>query len=89
MGGFVYVWKKKHSNQGNTVGGSELDYIDRGNQKEDMELQIFDWNTIADATANFSWKNKLGEGGFGQVYKVTLYQVIRLEHFRLTRSSLL
>ena len=36
-----------------------------------MELLIYDLNTIAKATDNFADKNKLGEGGFGPVYKVT------------------
>lgn len=35
-----------------------------------MELPIFNWTTIANATDNFSDENKLGEGGFGPVYKV-------------------
>ena len=39
-------------------------------QKEDLELPIFDYATIANATDNFSTSNKLGEGGFGPVYKV-------------------
>ena len=38
--------------------------------KEDMEFPTFDFKTIATATNNFSSDNKLGEGGFGQVYKV-------------------
>uniref|UniRef100_A0A3N7EH22 S-locus receptor kinase C-terminal domain-containing protein n=1 Tax=Populus trichocarpa TaxID=3694 RepID=A0A3N7EH22_POPTR len=37
--------------------------------KEDMELPIFDLSTIAHATDNFSSRNKLGEGGFGPVFK--------------------
>lgn len=36
-----------------------------------MELPLFNFSTIAKATANFSLENKIGEGGFGQVYKVT------------------
>ena len=35
-----------------------------------MELPIFDMMAIANATCNFSSNNKLGEGGFGLVYKV-------------------
>jgi hypothetical protein len=31
---------------------------------------IFDVPTLQEATENFSEKNKLGEGGFGTVYKV-------------------
>ena len=40
-------------------------------RKEDIELPIVDLSTIAHATDNFSSSNKLGEGGFGPVYKVT------------------
>jgi hypothetical protein len=36
----------------------------------DLELPIFDLGTIAAATDGFSVNNKLGEGGFGPVYKV-------------------
>lgn len=41
-----------------------------GNNKENMELPLFDFATIANATENFSSNNKLGQGGFGHVYKV-------------------
>lgn len=34
------------------------------------ELQIFSFETVALATDYFSDANKLGEGGFGPVYKV-------------------
>lgn len=37
------------------------------------ELKIFDFQTIAAAANNFSTTNKLGEGGFGPVYKVGIY----------------
>jgi serine/threonine protein kinase len=39
---------------------------------EDFELPFFDRATILKATKNFSLDNKLGEGGFGSVYKVNL-----------------
>jgi len=35
-----------------------------------MELPLFDLVAIETATNNFSIENKLGEGGFGPVYKV-------------------
>ena len=41
-------------------------------QNEDLELPFYSLATIAIATNKFSSKNKLGEGGFGLVYKVTL-----------------
>lgn len=40
-------------------------------RNEDLELPLFDLYTIATATDNFSYNNKLGEGGFGPVYKVS------------------
>ena len=41
-------------------------------QIEDLELPFYSLATIAIATNKFSSNNKLGEGGFGPVYKVTL-----------------
>ena len=38
----------------------------------DSDLPFFDLKVIAVATDNFSAVNKLGEGGFGSVYKVIL-----------------
>jgi hypothetical protein len=35
------------------------------------DLPKMDFSTIVEATNNFSQYNKLGEGGFGPVYKVT------------------
>ena len=46
---------------------------EKNDQKiEDLELPLFELDTIANATNNFSFNNKLGEGGFGPVYKVNL-----------------
>jgi hypothetical protein len=41
-------------------------------KKEDLKLPVFDLDTLACATDNFSVDNKLGEGGFGSVYKVLI-----------------
>jgi hypothetical protein len=51
--------------------GSQRKDCNNKDGKEDMELPIlFDLVVIAKATNNFSNNNKLGEGGFGHVYKV-------------------
>ena len=42
----------------------------RSARKNDNELQIFSFESVALATDYFSDANKLGEGGFGPVYKV-------------------
>ncbi|KAF8023943.1 hypothetical protein BT93_F1216 [Corymbia citriodora subsp. variegata] len=39
--------------------------------KDDIDLPLYDFATIAAATDNFSRRNIIGEGGFGPVYKVT------------------
>lgn len=36
------------------------------------DIKVFNFATILEATMNFSPKNKLGQGGYGSVYKVTL-----------------
>jgi hypothetical protein len=40
--------------------------------KEELELPFFNMDELASATNNFSDSNKLGEGGFGPVYKVII-----------------
>lgn len=42
------------------------------NEGEDLELPLFDFIKVANATNNFSQNNMLGEGRFGPVYKVIL-----------------
>jgi len=56
------------SSSAESVATSFKDATVRG---EDFKLPLFDIDTIATATDNFSMQNKLGEGGFGPVYKVT------------------
>lgn len=48
-------------------GEKELD--DKGRKASDI-VPFFDLKSISAATHNFSIDNKLGEGGFGSVYKV-------------------
>ncbi|KAK2408428.1 G-type lectin S-receptor serine/threonine-protein kinase [Trifolium repens] len=43
---------------------------DKGNEDEDdLNLPLLAYSTLVTATNNFSIKNKIGEGGFGPVYK--------------------
>ncbi|XP_040988430.1 G-type lectin S-receptor-like serine/threonine-protein kinase At4g27290 isoform X1 [Juglans microcarpa x Juglans regia] len=86
LGVISYIRKKKSSFKGMAKRRQEKDCENEG-LKEDMELPIIDLTTIANATNNFSTNNKLGEGGFGPVYKVTLPegQVIAVK--RLSMNS--
>ncbi|MBA0660903.1 hypothetical protein Goklo_012846 [Gossypium klotzschianum] len=52
-----------------------------------MEMQIFDFPTIANATNNFSSNNKLGQGGFGNVYKGMLKEGTEIAVKRLSKDS--
>ncbi|KAI7757040.1 hypothetical protein M8C21_003153, partial [Ambrosia artemisiifolia] len=56
-------------------------------QEEDMELPLFSFSSIANATANFSPDNKLGEGGFGPVYKGVLEDGKEIAVKRLSKNS--
>ncbi|KAL5548150.1 hypothetical protein UlMin_003381 [Ulmus minor] len=56
-------------------------------EEEDLELPLFDLATISSATNNFSSTYKLGEGGFGPVYKGTLVDGKEIAVKRLSRSS--
>ncbi|RDX79840.1 Receptor-like serine/threonine-protein kinase SD1-8, partial [Mucuna pruriens] len=56
-------------------------------QQEDFKLPLFDFVSIADATDHFSNHNKLGEGGFGPVYKGTLPDRQEIAVKRLSQTS--
>lgn len=39
-------------------------------EDDDLELPVYEFSSIQFATNNLSVANKIGEGGFGPVYKV-------------------
>lgn len=51
---------------------SKSDHGDE-NAEDELDLPIYDLNTLIIATDNFLDANKLGKGGFGSVYKVSIY----------------
>ncbi|KAG1347249.1 hypothetical protein COCNU_06G010780 [Cocos nucifera] len=53
----------------------------------ELELNLFDMFTIESATDNFSVNNKLGEGGFGPVYKGRLDDGQEIAVKRLSKDS--
>ncbi|KAJ1383776.1 putative serine/threonine-protein kinase [Sesbania bispinosa] len=80
------VWKRKLQKPGMTNIYNKNNYYNKL-KKEDLDLQIFDLSDIAKATDNFSSSNKLGEGGFGSVYKGILTDGQEIAVKRLSNNS--
>lgn len=53
--------------------GIQLSVGRERSQRNEFELPLFEIAIIEAATRNFSMCNKIGEGGFGPVYKVNYY----------------
>ncbi|KAK1407447.1 hypothetical protein QVD17_39063 [Tagetes erecta] len=87
IGLIITTWlcyaRRKRDHAAPTRKGEMLD----ASKDEDMEQPLFSFSTIANATANFSINNKLGEGGFGPVYKGTLEEGQEIAVKRLSKNS--
>ncbi|XP_038710343.1 receptor-like serine/threonine-protein kinase SD1-8 isoform X4 [Tripterygium wilfordii] len=68
------------------VISSKRDYSSENNV-DDLELPLFDFGTIVTATDNFANENKLGQGGFGCVYKGRLIEGQEIAVKRLSKNS--
>ena len=71
-----FITEKRHSTYSYSAD-STLQYFEDSPSRRDLDgtrrnsnLPLFDLRTIIAATDNFSIANKLGQGGFGPVYKV-------------------
>ncbi|XP_029122483.2 receptor-like serine/threonine-protein kinase SD1-8 [Elaeis guineensis] len=82
---FIQLLRKKNrkaKKQAQTISSHYKE--SRGNE---LELPLFDIHTIRTATNNFSDDNKLGEGGFGAVYKGQLEDGEKIAVKRLSKDS--
>ncbi|XP_058782678.1 G-type lectin S-receptor-like serine/threonine-protein kinase At4g27290 [Vicia villosa] len=83
-----YIYKRKRKQRGKEDKSKNIILTKMKEEEQDFELPFFDLSTMIDATNNFSNDNKLGEGGFGPVYKGILAQERReIAVKRLSRSS--
>lgn len=63
--------KTKDSGMSYRLNSSTDTLVNRGKPNDTtLELPTFDFEEIAAATDNFSISSKIGEGGFGPVFKV-------------------
>ncbi|KAI9079132.1 hypothetical protein K1719_038858 [Acacia pycnantha] len=91
----LYIYIRRRTSIGNKEEGSdgniELKTLIAVNNEEgyegNMEQRIYDLAVIANATNNFSPDNKLGEGGFGPVYRGILADGQEIAVKRLSQSS--
>ncbi|KAG7542033.1 Protein kinase domain [Arabidopsis thaliana x Arabidopsis arenosa] len=71
----------------NEVVISSRRHISRENNTDDLELPLMEFEEVAMATDNFSTVNKLGQGGFGIVYKGRLLDGQEIAVKRLSKTS--
>ncbi|GMJ05178.1 hypothetical protein like AT4G27290 [Hibiscus trionum] len=81
-----YIRRRRRKLKDEVEDNNPNDEVNK-NENEDMELAVFEFGTIAQATDTFSIRNKLGEGGFGPVYKGTLANGQEIAVKRLSQSS--
>ncbi|KAI7736716.1 hypothetical protein M8C21_013790, partial [Ambrosia artemisiifolia] len=63
----MIIMKMKRKKEARVQGRSDMVV-----PKDGLDIPLFNLSTLTLATDNFSFNNKLGEGGFGPVYKGTL-----------------
>ncbi|KAK9056993.1 hypothetical protein SSX86_024359 [Deinandra increscens subsp. villosa] len=88
---YLFNRKKQHQQVNPFTGTSENkfqhDHENINADNEDLELPLFGFSTLHKATDNFSIHNKLGEGGFGPVYKGVLEDWQEIAVKRLAKTS--
>ncbi|XP_057810908.1 G-type lectin S-receptor-like serine/threonine-protein kinase At4g27290 isoform X2 [Salvia miltiorrhiza] len=92
LGLILYSQRRKKIDLSLRKGGSlrpeDVKDFDDESHSRDLELPLFELSTIYRATDNFSFNSKIGEGGFGPVYKGLLEGGQEIAVKRLSRTSL-
>ncbi|XP_071704601.1 G-type lectin S-receptor-like serine/threonine-protein kinase At1g11330 [Rutidosis leptorrhynchoides] len=73
---FCYLWRRKRLIRKERINKELLGFdsisATSGDARNSSELVSFSFKSVLSATSSFSVENKLGEGGFGPVYKGSL-----------------
>ncbi|KAK1359441.1 Receptor-like serine/threonine-protein kinase [Heracleum sosnowskyi] len=83
----LHVFRKRRLRRAETVQLNSTRDASNRNEGQDLDLPLLDFKQIAKATDNFSLNNKLGEGGFGTVYKGMLEEGQEVAVKRLSKDS--
>ncbi|KAK2393396.1 G-type lectin S-receptor serine/threonine-protein kinase [Trifolium repens] len=81
-----WSWTSKHSGQTHQEKQSE-GLIGDVKQIKIKDLPLFEYNNISTATNNFDSTNKIGQGGFGSVYKGELSNGLEIAVKRHSKAS--
>ncbi|KAL5839774.1 hypothetical protein ACOSQ4_012382 [Xanthoceras sorbifolium] len=85
----TWFFKRKRREKANKskISLSFTDLENKSFSRKEPDLPLLDLRTIAAATNNFSSENKLGEGGFGSVYKGQLLNGQEIAVKKLSKTS--
>ncbi|KAL8132931.1 hypothetical protein AgCh_008420 [Apium graveolens] len=83
----LYAFRKRKRERKGIMGVRSNGHATEGINKDELELPLFTFLQISKATNGFSFSNKLGEGGFGLVYKGMLDQGQEIAVKRLSNTS--
>ncbi|KAI4346178.1 hypothetical protein L6164_013250 [Bauhinia variegata] len=94
--GIISLVRKRRKAQKKTTSNAVLDLvsfygsvdaIELSKEKNGHDINVFSYASVMAATNNFSSENKLGEGGFGPVYKGKIKMGKEVAIKRLSKSS--
>ncbi|KAK9155981.1 hypothetical protein Sjap_003461 [Stephania japonica] len=78
LGLTLHIWRRKQKKKGRESTGED---------SKDLELPLFDFEVLSAATGNFTFVNKIGQGGFGSVYYGKLLDGQEIAVKRLSKNS--
>ncbi|XP_073006006.1 cysteine-rich receptor-like protein kinase 19 [Typha latifolia] len=79
--------EKQHQTQPLNIETNEASRLWKSEESSSSDFSLYNFSQIADATNHFSPENKLGEGGFGPVYKGQLPEGLEIAAKRLSTCS--